>query len=343
MASESDSETTPQPDADARSRATERFIARAAKIGEDSEFKGKLNQARKDWNRDYPTYQVGLLTRNTGDQETFDWSGLPLPPQLARVIKAWHDGSWETRLEDMHRRAMHNREDFNALADKMWEGASKGFDAASKWENRVHRLADEGWPPNTYPNWIGRTFPNPARRFVAACLIWGLDNVQPEEWIEPIPYADLIQSVPFDPTIPGLIPETFGWRQAFNALAKSIEEALAEGTPLTPEAGTQLIDRARRHGEQMELGAATWARQRDPEGFRFVRLRRGMDTSDWRALERAFIQSQIDAYGEAPWADEARRLDAARMSTRQIASKLGVGRSTVGRWLGKSDEGGGHS
>ncbi len=333
MASESDSETNTH----ARSSATKRFLVRAAKIGEDSEFKGKLNQARKDWNRDYPTYQIKPHTPNIVAQAAFDWFRLPLPSRLAQAIKPWDDGSWRARLAAIH------PDDLNTRAEELWEEATKAFDAASQWGTRVDLLTHEGWPPNTYPNWIGRTFPNPARRFVAACLIWGLDNVQPEEWIEPIPYAALIQSVPFDPTIPGFIPETFGWQAAFNALAKSIEEALAEGMPLTPEVGTHLIDRARRHGEQMELGAAAWARQRDPEGFRFVRLRRGMDTSDWRRLERAFIQSQIDTYGDMPWANEARRLDAAGMSTRQIASKLSVGRSTVGRWLGKSDEGGDHS
>ncbi len=325
MAPESDSEPNARPG----SKAAKRFVERARNIGGDPEFKSKLNRAREEWNRDYPDYKITPDVPNMVMPRALEGEDLPLPPRLTQAIRPWHDGSWQPRLE-----AIHGCDDFDARAEEMWEGATKAFAAKSAWHDRVDLLADEGWSRNLYPNWHGRFALNPARRFVAVCLIWGPDDLKPEEWIDPIPHTALIQTIPFDPTYPPAIPEVFRWRTAFDRLAALLTVKSAEGRPLTPEEGANLIEQAQHHGEQMGRVMSEWAANHDPEGFRFVRLHRGMNGTDWRALRSAIVQSQNATYGENQWADEARRLHSeGKKPIYQVARELGVDRHTVRRWI----------
>ncbi|MDP9469510.1 MAG: helix-turn-helix domain-containing protein [Chloroflexota bacterium] len=322
MASESESEPNARP----RSKEAKRFIERARNIGEDPEFKAKLNQVREDWNQDYPAYKIRTeRVSNIVKSAILFEDGLPLPPPLAQAIKPWHDGSWEKRFTGIHDPGA-----FNDLCREMEAERAAALDAISTWGARVDLLTPEGWPPDLYPNWSGPFAPHPARRFVAACLIWGPNDLRPEEWIEPIPYTGLIQTIPFDPSL--AIPDVFRWKTAFDTLAALVEQRGSEGTPLTPEESDEIIGRARYQGDQVGNTVSEWATKRDPEGFRFVRLHRGMNTQDWRDLEPAFIQSQIDTYGEDQWADEARRRLSEGWSREKIAREMGVNRRTVGRW-----------
>ncbi len=124
------------------------------------------------------------------------------------------------------------------------------------------------------------------------------------------------------------------WRTAFDRLAALLTVKSAEGRPLTPEEGANLIEQAQHHGEQMGRVMSEWAANHDPEGFRFVRLHRGMNGTDWRALRSAIVQSQNATYGENQWADEARRLHSeGKKPIYQVARELGVDRHTVRRWI----------
>ncbi len=326
------SESGSEPNAYARSRATERFIARAAKIREDPVFKTKLDQARENWNRDYPAYQIKARSPNVLAQPNVEGEDLPLPPRLAQAIRPWRDGSWQRSMEGVH-----DLTDLEVKGRELMARHEATLRAIGDWTTRVWDLAHEGWPPKLYPNWHGRFALNPARRFVAACLIWEPVDLQPEEWIDPVPHRALIQTIPFDPTDPLAIPDVFRWRTAFDALATLMKERSLEGRPLTLEESAKLIDEAQHHGEQMGNVMSEWARNRDPEGFRFVRLHRGMNTQDWRELEPDFVQSQITAYGEAHWAEEARRLYTASKNISDVARTLGVERPTVRRWIRGED------
>ncbi len=317
MATESESE----PNNHALSRATERFLHRAQTILDDPIFMAKLKQARKDWNRDYPAYKIGPLDPRIPNRAAVKEGDIPLPRRLATAVQLWQGEEGEqgpgTTIQA--------------------PALQPPFDAVTDWHFRVHALAHEGWPAHTYPNWKGHAALHPARQFVAACLIWDPQLVRPEEWIESIPYATLVQSIPFDPTIPMAIPDVFRWKTAFERLAALLIVRSDEGTPLTREESAELIEHARQWGNEMGRAAETWAATSNPEGFRFVRLHPGMNTADWRELETIFAQAQRDTYQGNPLRDQARRLHAEGMSKAQIARDLGKHRRTIADWLKNPD------
>lgn len=306
MATESESE----PNNQAMSRATEHYIDRARVILDDPSFKARLKQARKEWNRDWPAYRIGPPDPRIPNPANTTRGDLPLPRRLAEAV--------DQEVEDIE-------------------------DVVNDWDYRAHMLAHEEWPRHLYSDWRGHGFPHPAKRFVAACLIWDSDRINPKKWIEPIPYTALVQSIPFDPTIPPAIPEVARWKTAFETLSALLTVRSDEGFPLTPEESAALIEQARQQGDEMEKAASKYATMTNPEGFQFVRVHPRMKSPDWRLLEPIVIRTRSTTSRSNPLHDEARRLRAEGVSIAQIARQLGKHWTTIADWIKDEERGGADS
>jgi len=146
----------------------QRFLTRALYVKSRPEFRRQTALAREDWRSAHPRLADGVNGWGTLALAD-DWKPprpnvrYPYPPNLESYLAR-------------------NLAPHELVADL------DAIGARHDWDQAVSRLSAEWWPARYYAHW--RTpWDNPSHPFVAACLRWGLGDVEPDQWIPGAPQA----------------------------------------------------------------------------------------------------------------------------------------------------------
>jgi hypothetical protein len=192
-----------------------------------------------------------------------------------------------------------------------------------EWRAFVQRLCDEWWPARYYPNWLSHHI-HPAARFMGACLLWRPELVL-AEWVRS-EGLDL-NTTHWNPADIMDHLEAPRWRAAYEHAMRRLQDAVRDGTPLSPELLAEIDTEAKEAGGAASSQALSAAL--DPaRSFRYVALPPGISSSDWRALEARVLEYTAERLGE-----QVRRLRDAGHTVSGIARILGISRRAVERRL----------
>jgi hypothetical protein len=272
-----------------------------------------LEAERAAWADAFPSFAIGEPDDPPDEADLYRPTYQACPPRLLAAFqnqqRRWFGGLGSTPEDDL-----------NVEADRAWQ-------------RLVARLCLDWWPPEYYPDYgfagsdpaAGFIGFHPAKRFVAACLVWG-PRLVPEDLISK--YALYVEAFPIDPQRADGHRSAIEWRARYERLVQRLEEAVRDQTTITND----VVNDAIRDTAYAGFKAANRIQWRDePSYARFVRVFPGMTRDDWRRAEPTVIGELNRVYGDQPLRRTVQRLVAEGMSTRAIAGLLGVSRPTVSR------------
>lgn len=283
-------------------------------------FLKEVARQAQAWDREHPAFAIGERMYPTEEKPPVGAICVyPLP--LIKVI-------------DASNRRMNSRPHRPDLGPEEQQLEDAAFTAAFLWRTLVLELCQAWWPPEYFPNWMGR-HDHPAAMLVSACLLWDPKLFYPsfsQRWVS----GQLLSPIGFvvDPRDHDKQPDVLRWRETYCEFARLIEDAVQQGRRVTAE----FLAEAERAAWSAGATAAARAQpkgQRWGEGPWFVHLHRGITTSDWRELERRIFRD-----GEMPsrmigerLEEHARALKARGESDRRIAGILGISTKAVSALL----------
>lgn len=287
-----------------------RFVKRGKFLTTNRRFLKAIQQEVEEWDRAHPLFTIG--DRKYPPQNLNEsWVETPQPPRLYFAMINVND-AYQSEL-----RAQASELQID-LQDAIYH-------ACMDWSTLLRRLCEAWWPPDKFPNWMGR-YGHPALRFFAACLLMNPIQVQPEELIGTEGLSPI--SLSFDPLDPNAPPLVAFWRTQYEFVMQHLSEAISNGIAITPEwlesikagaqeSGSSAFDEAHRSGrEQTHL---------------FLPLLPGMSTTDLRGLEPIIMSRLRPHYRDGPAREQVLALEAQQYSVKRSAEELGVSRDTVTR------------
>ncbi len=281
-----------------------RLTARGNTLRRHRPFLEALQQARDDWNRDYPEFPIDTADP-LSDPTPEGWV---YPPALAVA-------------QSENRRRM---EEDGTTGDDQIETA------VGEWRRLAAKLSRTWWPVEDFPDLPDHWYYHPAQPFVAVCLLRGLDNADPGEWIRAKPRDASV--VCYDPTDVGGHPGEVQQRAAYDRLSLLLDNAARAGEPITLERLREMHADAEATGKAALWGAASLIRP-----YWSLRLDPNLSTTDWQGLQ-ARVKEVLDAQGH-PVYDRAHELAQQGEGESEIGRRLGIDRATARRWIRDGKEG----
>ena len=275
-------------------------------------FRNEIADARVRWNDDFPLFPI---RQGPAPERVRPWSP-DEPPLYPRGLQLALDAS-NRRLGEGGDRLR---------SEDLDRGA-----AVEAWAVLLHRLCDQFWPPDLFPNWTGTRFPPPVG-FVAACLLDDPERVDPKEWIPQISVRPQPRSLLGD-----LSPMTDYWHQRHLRLVNLLCADLDAGAEITRGRLAEAIREAEAGATRVVAPSLIFPALGDPVGH--LPLFPGMSTKDFRDAEGA-VKPLLDRGDEllsSVLKAHARAMrGTGRMTVAEIAGRLGVRRDAVYKYLGET-------